>query len=92
MNGTLIPTTPVTRSGCSSACCHTTIEPQSWPTNTARSGADVVEQAEEVVGEVGDVVVVDRLGPARAAVAALVRREDAVARRSASAGIWWRHE
>ena len=25
------------RSGCSSASCPTTIEPQSWPTNTARS-------------------------------------------------------
>ena len=65
--------------GAAAPCCHTTIEPQSWPTNDGLVLADVVEQAEEVVGEVDDVVVVDRLGPARPAVAALVGRDRVVA-------------
>ena len=36
-NGTLMPTTPATRSGAISASGHTTMAPQSCPTNTARS-------------------------------------------------------
>ena len=72
-------TTPVTRSGCSSAICPTTIEPQSWPTNTAFSTPTSSSSAEQVVGEVVDVVVLDRLGPIGLAVAALVRSQHVVA-------------
>ena len=48
--------------------------------------ADVVEQAEQVVGEVVDVVVLDRLGPARPAVAALVGGERRGSRRRRAPG------
>ena len=67
-NGTLMPTTPATRSGASSASCHTTIEPQSCPTKTACSSPMSSRSAEEIVGEVHDVVVLDGVGPARLAV------------------------
>ena len=38
-------------------------------------GADVVEQADHVGGQLGDVVVGDGLGPAGAAIAALIRSQ-----------------
>ena len=59
--------------------CHTTMAPQSWPMNTACSRADVVQQADEVAGQCVDVVVLDGLGSAGAAVAALVRGQHVVA-------------
>ena len=42
-------------------------------------GADVVEQSGEVAAQRDDVVVLDRLGPRRAAVAALIRGQHVVA-------------
>ena len=54
--------------------------------------ADVVEQAEQVVGEVDDVVVLDGLGPARAARSPAGRARARGSPASARAGIWWRHE
>ena len=74
-----MPTTPATRLGWSRASDHTTRAPQSWPTNTARSRPSVVEHAEQVVGQVDDVVVLDGLRAAGPAVAAHVRRQHVVA-------------
>ena len=78
-SGTLIATTPVIAIG---------VEQRHLPDDHRAPvvadegrllGADVVEQAEQVVGEVVDVVGLDRLGPVGLAVAALVRGEHAVA-------------
>ena len=80
IGGTLSPAAALTRLGCSSAVCHTTMAPQSWPMNTARSRADVVKQSDEVAGQGVDVVVLDGLGPGGTAVAALVRGQHVVAR------------
>ena len=55
-------------------------------------GTGVVEHAEQVVGEVDDVVLADVVGSARPAVAALVGCDDMEASASARAGSWWRHE
>ena len=54
-----MPTTPATRSGCSSASCHTTIDAPVVADEHRLLGADVVEQADEVAGQVEDVVVLD---------------------------------
>ena len=49
-NGTLMPTTPATRSGWSSACCQTTMEPQSWPTKIACSAVRTEADAQARYG------------------------------------------
>jgi len=51
----------------------------------------VVEQPDQIAGQVLDIVGLDRLGPLGRAVAALVRRDHPDAA-SASALIWWRQE
>ena len=53
------PTTPANRSGCSSGAPHATTPPKSWPTMHRAFGADVVEQADDVGGQLDDVVGVD---------------------------------
>ncbi len=53
--------------------------PQSWPTNTARSSPRSSSRASRSSVRCADVVVLDRLGPARPAVAPLVGGEDPVA-------------
>ncbi len=79
VTGTLIAATAATRSGCSSGAFHTTAAPQSCPTHTARSRADVVEQTDQVGGQLMNVVGVDGIRTIRAAVAALIGRQHVVA-------------
>ena len=67
--------------GCSSGIVHTTRPPQSWPDEDGLLDAERVEQADQIAGQVMDVVGLDLRRPVAVAVAALVGRDGAEAGR-----------
>ena len=77
--GTLSPATPANRSGCSSGGAPRHHGAEVVADEHRLLGADVVEQADEVGGQLDDVVGVDGVGLRRAAVAALIGRQHVVA-------------
>ena len=79
-NGTESPITARMRSGRQSAVFQATGAPQSCPAITAVASVERVEQADDVADEMQLRVLVDRLGRIGLAVAALVGRDDVVAR------------
>ena len=74
-NGTLIPTTPRTRSGRSSAVFHATGAPQSWPTTHGLRRAQGADERDDVAHQVEHRVVGDVVGRRGRAEATLVGRD-----------------